>query len=507
MPHIPKWVLAAMGFAGGVLVSFALSRMFDRDASADASAASTPGQARVLYWFDPMYPDRHFEQPGKSPFMDMQMLPKYADSDGALSSGVRIDPDLVQGLGMRTGVAERGRLVLDVRATAAVAFDERQASAVQARVNGIVERLLVRSPRETVRRGQTLLWLIAPEWTAAQEEYLALRRAASADLDDVRGAARQRLVLLGMSEAQIVALERGGGAQTRIAVSAPRDGVITELAVREGETVMAGATLARINGLDPVWVQASIPESQIAGVAVGADIELSLSAFPARTFNGTIASVLPMIDAASRTQTARIVLDNPEYRLTPGMIGEVRIATAANDAVLVASEAVIVTGKRSLVIVAGDAGAFRAQEVRIGAQAGGRSEVVAGLAAGERVVLSGQFLIDSEASLTGVLTRLGVASVTPAGSAVESASRVERHVAAGRLIDIEGGQWRVDTDAIASLDMGAMRMRFIAPAIGAGVDVAPGQRFEFEFFRNAAGDYEIDGDSIRIAAAARTQLP
>jgi Cu(I)/Ag(I) efflux system membrane fusion protein len=443
MKRIPTWMIAGLTFVAGALVTLMLTSLLQRQPAPAAPLAGA--EPAVLYWYDPMYPDRHFEQPGKSPFMDMQLVPKYADGQANAEGTVQIDPRIAQNLGVRTGVAERGALATQVRASATVAFDEREVSAVQARVNGIVESLAVRSPLTTVRRGQVLMVLTAPEWTAAQEEYLALRRTQTSGLLEVRDAARRRLGLLGMSEAQIRAIESANHAQTRISVVAPRDGVVTELAVREGETVMSGATLARINGVQSVWVHAAIAEAQIALVAPGVTAEVHLSAFPGQTFSGTVETLLPTIDAASRTQTARIVLDNPTQQLTPGMVGEVRITTdGADETVLVPSEAVIVTGTRQVVLVATDGGAFRAQEVRVGAEADGKAEILEGVAAGERVVLSGQFLIDSEASLSGTLSRLGVDKAERMTDGHEGAQRddttkeePEHHQASGEVLAID----------------------------------------------------------------------
>ena len=508
MIRIPSWTIAALTFVAGALLTLSLTFLFKRDpapAPAPAGAAAS-AEPTVLYWFDPMYPDKKFEQPGKSPFMDMQLVPRYASAAaggaGPDQGTVQIDPRVSQNLGMRTGVAERGTLAAEVRATATVAFDERLASALQARVNGIVEQLVVRSPLTTVKRGQTLAMLIAPEWTAAQEEYLALRRTRAPSLIEVRAAARRRLGLLGMSESQIAAIERADHAQTRIAVTAPRDGVVTELAVREGETVMAGAMLARVNGIDTVWVHAAIAEAQIERVAAGASVNVVLSAFPGQSFTGSIDALLPTVDTVSRTQTARIVLDNAAHRLTPGMVGEVRITvTAGDEVVLVPSEAVIVTGTRQVVLVATDKGTFRAQQVRVGAEAGGRSEILAGIKEGERVVLSGQFLIDSEASLTGALARLGDDDgVMPSASVprepVPHAS--ERHQASGTLLGIDGRDWNIDTGPIESLQMGAMRMQFVGPDTAEEAAIKIGQQIDFAFFRNDQGEFEIDTRSIRV---------
>ena len=406
MKSIRLILAMVLGFLVGIAATwFALHRT----ASPTAPPASPPALAdkKVLYWYDPMAPDRHFDKPGKSPTMDMQLVPRYANGSSEDQGTVSVDSRAVQNLGVRTVRAERGTLSSAVRATGTVAFDERAVTVVQARVAGIVERLEVRAPLTVVKRGQPLLTLLAPDWTAAQEDYLALRRGQAQGLDELRAASRQRLLLLGMSEAQVRAIEQSGHAQTRITVTAPRAGVIGELSVRDGASVMPGAPLLRINGLDTVWINAAIPETQIGRVAPASSVQAEFPAFAGERFSGEIETLLPDIDAATRTQIARVVLRNPDHRLVPGMFARIEIAAAKPAAsVLVPTDAVIATGTRSIVIVAEGQGRFRAQEVRIGDEANGKTQILDGIADGETVVLSGQFLIDSEASLSGTLARL-----------------------------------------------------------------------------------------------------
>jgi Cu(I)/Ag(I) efflux system membrane fusion protein len=211
-----------------------------------------------------------------------------------------------------------------------------------------------------------------------------------------------------MNEAQVVALERSGAGQARFTVTAPRSGVVGELAVREGATVMAGAELLRINGLDTVWIEVAIPEAQVARVRARDRVTAEVAAFPGESFPGETEALLANLDPTTRTQTARVVLRNPGHRLVPGMFAQVEIASGASarERVLVPSEAVVATGTRAVVIVAEGGGRFRAQEVRLGQEADGKSEILEGVGEGDEVVLSGQFLIDSEASLSGTLARL-----------------------------------------------------------------------------------------------------
>jgi Cu(I)/Ag(I) efflux system membrane fusion protein len=393
-----------------------------------------------------------------------------------------------------------------VRATGTVVFDERTVTVVQARVAGIVERLEVRAPLTAVKQGHALLTLLAPDWTAAQEEYLSLRRMQSSGLDELRTAARRRLLLLGMSEAQIQAIDRSGQSQARITITAPRDGVVGELSVREGATVMAGSPLLRLNGLDTVWVNAAIPEAQIGRVTSASSVNVELPAFPGQRFEGRIDALLPDIDAATRTQTARIVLDNRDHRLAPGMFAQVEFTAPkeGTTSVLVPTEAVIATGTRSVVIVDDGKGRFRAQEVRTGDEADGKTEVLDGLKDGETIVLSGQFLIDSEASLTGTLARLGGSADETSEPAASESTAASTITAEGSIKKVDGDQWTIAADAIPALDMSAMTMTFVRPT-SAKDNVKPGQRIRFTFIRNAEGDFEIK--TVTVITSAPAALP
>ena len=520
MRPISVILAATAGLAIGIATTWFVMHRSADSAPASAPGSSAPAEKKALYYYDPMVPAQHFDKPGKSPFMDMQLVPKYAggsgESAGEGAGVVSIDPREVQNLGVRTARAERGALTSTVRVTGTVAFDERAVTVVQARVAGIVERLDVRAPLTAVKQGQSLLTLLAPDWTAAQEEYLSLRRMHAQGLDELRAAARQRLLLLGMSEAQIHAAEKSGQGQTRITVSAPRDGVVGELAVREGATVMAGAPLLRINGLDTVWINAAIPEAQVGRVASGSSVQAQLRAFPGEHFAGQIEELLPDIDAATRTQTARIVLRNPDHRLAPGMFAQVEISGASEKTtgVLVPTEAVIATGTRSVVIVDDGKGRFRAQQVHIGDEADGKTQVLEGVKDGEAVVLSGQFLIDSEASLTGTLARLagsdegtGSTKSSTEPAAAESGAARDLHLAEGSVARIDGDRWTIAADAIPSLDMGAMTMTFVCPQRVPADDIRPGQRVSFSFFRNAKGDFEIDTITVIKPASTTPTRP
>ncbi|MFC4764673.1 efflux RND transporter periplasmic adaptor subunit [Dyella koreensis] len=373
-----------------------------------AKAAST---ATVLYWYDPMIPDQHSDKPGLSS-MGMEMVPKYADA-GAEKNLVRIDPATVQNLGVRTALVERRVLAGDVRVPGTIAWDVRHASTVSARVDAVIAKLDVRAPYTAVVAGEPLVELLAPQWSSAIAEADALQHVQSADAKALRGAAQQRLQVLGLSPSDVRASGRQG--QPTITLHAPQAGVVTSLDVREGQRVSAGQTLMTINGLDTVWVEAALPQAVAGTVHAGIPVTVRVDALPGRVFEGKLETLLPDIDMSTRTQRARIVLANPGAVLSPGMFARVRFAPVQGEAVpVVPDEALIAAGERSRVIVAEGEGRFRPVTVRTGRTADGYTEIVEGLRGGERVVLSGQFLIDSEASLSGALERLDTGAAQPA---------------------------------------------------------------------------------------------
>lgn len=440
-----------------------------------AGAAQDAGGRQVLYWFDPMYPQQKFDKPGKSPFMDMQLVPKYA-GEGGEAGDVSIRPQVVQNLGVRTAQAKSGSLEQRREAVGSVAYNERGVVQLQARSSGFVERLHARAPLDPVKKGAALVDILYPDWAGAQEEFLLLRKSGAVHLAQ---AARQRLLLVGMTEAEIAALEREGRMRARVTLHSPIDGVIAELGVREGMTVMPGTTLFRIVDLSTVWVNAEVPEAQAAWLRPGAAVEARVAAYPDARFEGRVGAILPEVTAATRTLRARIELTNPGSRLKPGMFATLVFRGEPGKAsVLVPSEAVIRTGSRDVVIVALGEGRFRAAQVDVGAEAGGQTEIRRGLQAGDNVVLSGQFLIDSEASLSASLSRLEgprAPAQAPAGSAAA-------HPGRGRVkaLDAASGRVELEHEPIPAMQWPAMTMGFIAENKAQLAGLKKGDVVEFE---------------------------
>jgi membrane fusion protein, copper/silver efflux system len=367
---------------------------------------------KILYYHDPMVPANKFDKPGKSPYMDMMLVPVYSGSNGD-DTAVAVSPRIEQNLGLRTAEVVEAALSPQVSAVGSVAFDERDQVIVQARATGFVEHLYVRATLDPVRKGQPLADLYVPDWVAAQGEYLAVRRMQGSDLAPVLDAARARMRQAGMTDEQIQLVESTGSTQPRITLTAPISGVVVELMSREGMTVMAGATLFRINGLATVWANAEVPESQAGLLRPGAKVQATSPAIPGMKFEGRVQAILPEVNPVTRTLKARMELVNPGERLAPGTFVTMQFADPRpQKSLLVPTDAVIQTGKRTLVMVAEDNGRFRPVEVEAGIESAGKTQIKRGLQAGQRVVVSSQFLIDSEASLRGLEERLSQPSET-----------------------------------------------------------------------------------------------
>jgi len=380
------------------------------DAGTAPVAAASGGERKVLYWHDPMVPGQKFDKPGKSPFMDMQLQPVYADE--AADSGVKVSPQVQQNLGIRTAVVTRADVSSSFDAVGTVQFDERLNVAVQTRTAGYLERLEVRAPMERVAKGQPLATVFAPEWLGALNDIAALKRSGAAP--ELLAAARERTRAMSIPPELVRQAEEGGTPQARYTLTSPGSGVVVELGVREGVAVSPGMTLFHIAGLEKVWAVAEVPETQALGLTRGQKVTATLQADPARTFSGTMQEILPQVNAATRTLQARFEVDNRGGTLVPGMLLRLRVAGATSTRLVVPSEAIIRTGIRAVAIVRKDAGAFEARDVKLGADLGDRLEVVQGLTEGDQVVASGQFLVDSEARLRSVLG--GMSAAPPASS-------------------------------------------------------------------------------------------
>ncbi len=365
-----------------------------------APAAASPA-ADVLYWYDPMRPEVKFDKPGPSPFMNMALVPKYRASDDR--GGVSISPRVTQNLGVRIATAKQGTFTPRVSVTGTIAVDERRIAVVATRASGWIEALDVRATGDRVQRGQRVAGLYSPDLLAAQEEYLLAVRGSDRP---VIPAARRRLELLGVSTAQLDRILRVGTVERQVDVLAPTSGVVTELLVREGAAVTGGMPLMTLADLSTVWVIAEVPQSQGAWLEPGQMTDVQLPNAGQTSISGRVEYVYPEISPVTRTMRVRLVVANDQRTLRPGTSVRVNVQGVPRAALLVPSEALIRSGERTAVILAEGQGQFRPVAVTVGSEEGDQTEIVNGLTPGDQVVVSGQFLIDSEANLRGALDRL-----------------------------------------------------------------------------------------------------
>ncbi len=482
------WVLAA---ALALLGGYYLGGGFGPDRQTPGAAPES-AEPEILYWVAPMDPNYRRDKPGKSP-MGMDLVPVYADGADA-GDEVVISPALENSLGVRSEEAAVRPLWRRVEATGYVGFDETLISHINLRTQGWIVRLLVSAEGERVSEGDLLFELYAPELVNAQKEFLQAHRRNDARLME---GADQKLRALGMIRSEIDALRNSGKASENIKVVAPRDGIVTQLNVREGMYVQPNTTVLSLASLGSVWLLAEVFESQAEWVAAGQAAEARLDYMPGSVFSGEVDYVYPVLNPKTRTLSVRLRFDNPGERLKPNMYARVSISGRLRPRALsVPREALIRGPERDRVVVALGEGRFRVHEVLAGMESGDWIEIVAGIEAGDRVVTSAQFLIDSEASLAGSIVRL---------ESIGAPDQEEEPVtafASGWIEDINAPErrMRVAHGPIEALGWPGMNMDF---EVGPGVDLETlevGQDIRFQLRQAVSGRFMIVAASPRGAA-------
>lgn len=369
-------------------------------------AAAAEPEKQPLYYRNPMNPEITSPVPRKDE-MGMDYVPVYQDAGVQDDGAIQLSAAMVNNLGVRTAEARVGVVDAAVQTVGKLAYDERGRVEVRVRAEGYVERLSVRAEGERVRRGQPLFAVFSPKLAAAQREYLSALGLGEATLV---AAAEGRLRALGLPPTAIARLREGGQVEEPVAYFAPRDGVVTMLGIREGALAGPGTSAMTIAPIEHLWVVAEVPERAAAAVRPGAAARVSVAALPGQGFEATVLEVLPEMNEATRTLQVRLGLDNAGLLLAAGMLADVTIEGAgARSTLLIPLEALIRTGRAERVIVALGEGRFAARDVHAGAESGDSVEILHGLEAGERVVVSGQFMIDSESQVRSSLRRYGAA--------------------------------------------------------------------------------------------------
>jgi Cu(I)/Ag(I) efflux system membrane fusion protein len=368
-----------------------------------ATTAAADNDREVLYWVAPMDANYRRDKPGKSP-MGMELVPVYADAGSGDGKSVTIAPEVVQNLGVRTTVAERSRLWRGIDTVGYVDYDESKVSHIHLRTEGWIEDLVVQSEGERVTKGQRLFNLYSPELVNAQEEFVQALKAGNRGL--IR-ASRSRLDALGIPASQIKRLEKDRKPSQTIPIYAPQDGVVSSLSVRDGMYIKPAIRIMSLADLSSVWLLAEVFERQADWVKVGQPAEVSLAFLPGRTWEGKVEYIYPSLDPKTRTLKARLRFANPDEALKPNMYANVKIyGGSRDDVVVIPLAALIRTGREERVIIARGEGRFESRPVRAGIESGDWVEIIDGVEPGESLVVSGQFLIDSEASLKASMLRM-----------------------------------------------------------------------------------------------------
>lgn len=380
------------------------------------NSQTTKKEKNVKYWRAPMDPTYISDKPGKSP-MGMELIPVYEEEDEG-SGIVKINPAVVQNIGVRSAKARRVEMSKTIRTVGLVTYDERKLAKIQSKVKGWVEKLYVNETGQKVEIGTILLELYSPDLVTTQEEFLlalkyrdSLKKSPYKSIEEggesLLASTRRRLELFDVPAHQIKELEKTGKVRKTLHIHSAAEGVVIKKNIIEGMHIKPGDTLYEIADLRNVWVNVDIYEYEIPYVKVGQKADMTLASFPGRKFEGQITYIYPFMDAKSRTVKVRLEFDNTDMELKPDMYGDIVVrAGEGKMAIAVPTESVIRTGSRSMLFVALGKGRFEPRDVVIGFESEGMTEIISGVKDGESVVTSAQFLIDSESKLREAVSKM-----------------------------------------------------------------------------------------------------
>ena len=412
---------------------------------------------KVLYWVAPMDPNYKRDKPGKSP-MGMDLVPVYKDAQKTKGGEIIIAPQVIQNLGVRTALVERSRLWRKINTVGFAGYDESRLSHIHLRTRGWIENLTIRSEGERVKKGQLLFKLYSPELVNAQEEYLRLLPVGNKALVN---ASKERLIALGISSFDIEGLHKDQKARQKISVYAPQDGVVSLLKAREGMYVKPENQIATLADLSSIWVLAEVFEHHSSWVEAGQPAEVRFAHLPGKIFGGNVEYIYPTLDPVTRTLGVRLRFANPDEMLKPNMFGDVSIyAGAKQNIMVVPRESVIRTGHSERVIIAKGEGRFEVREVVAGIESGDWIEIQAGLSEAQRVVVSGQFLIDSEASTQASFTRMAAPAMRQAGAVEQAGNKAITGLGTVESVDLAQQKLRISHEPIDALGWPSMQMDF-----------------------------------------------
>ena len=420
-------LLAAIALAVGVTFSGRVSAIFQHEHS--ASQKTTAGTERkVLYWYDAMNPQHHYNKPGKAPD-GMDLVPQYAKENSARAATntaapemakmpagtVKIAPDKQQLIGVRTEIVARQSLVRSVRTTGQLTSDETKLAHVHVKINGFIDKAYVDYIGQLVKKGQPLFTLYSPDLVATEEEYLIAKRGAknlgtsefaevSQGSQSLLRSTRERLKLWDISDEQIKKLDETGEVTRTLTFYSPVSGFVTDRKAFPQTAVTPDMDLYLISDLSTIWVNADVYEYEVPFVKVGQTADMQLSYYAGKTYTGKITYIYPTVDSVSRTVKVRIEFPNPNFELKPQMFANVQLKINYGKQILVPQEAVMDSGDKQYVFVVHEGGVFEPRTIQMGAKLEGKVVVLSGLSAGETIVTSGNFLIDSESRLKSAMS-------------------------------------------------------------------------------------------------------
>ncbi len=400
-----KKILIFIGILIGVALTSTLFLIFKpKGTVVDYNEASV--EKKVLYWVAPMDPNYRRNKPGKSP-MGMDLIPVYEESNALSDAGIgtiTIAPELINNLGVRTDKVIKKPMISNLKTVGYIAFDEDLMVHIHPRVQGWVEKLFVRSEGETVSQGQPLYQIYSPELVNAQEEYLL---ALNRNNQRLVNAAQQKLRALQVPKTTIVSIKRTRKVNQYLTFYAPQSGIVQSLNIRQGHHVKPGTEIMSIGAIDKVWVEVEIFEKQLPWIQLGAAAEMQVGFLPGRKWLGSVDFIYPTLDSKTRTAKVRLKFPNQDLSLKPNMYATISIESIFDrESLFVPKEAVIRTGDQDRVVLALGQGRFKSIEVVSGMQNQNAIEIISGLDEGEEVVVSAQFLIDSESSKTSDFKRM-----------------------------------------------------------------------------------------------------
>ncbi len=376
---------------------------------------------KIKYWASPMNPAYIRNTPGKSP-MGMDLVPVYEEEGGGgqdAASTIRIDPVTMQNMGVRLGRVKRKTLVKDIRTVGSITYDETRIYTVNTKFNGWIEKLYVNFVGENVKKGQPLFDIYSPDLVTAQEEYLlalkqyqSLSHSAYARIREgakrLLAASRTRLRYWDLTNRQIARIAKSGEVRKTLTVYSPATGIVTKKSAFKGHFVKAGEHQYEIVDLSTVWVDVDVYEYELPWVHKGMAAEMDLSYIPGKRFKGKVLFIYPYLNAKTRTAKLRLEFRNPDNQLKPGMYANVYLKSViAREGLVIPQEAVIDSGERQVVFVSLGQGKFQPRNVKLGLEVSDQEyQVLSGLKEGDEIVLSAQFMLDSESRLREAIQKM-----------------------------------------------------------------------------------------------------